>query len=103
MGLRENDSVVAICDITCSITGRRVSRGDGGVVLKQSGWRPVSFKVRFTTAGSAVAVILDGITERQIARVGAPLGDPFEGQPDKPGSAADPWWTARDPFAGTQA
>lgn len=107
MGFREGDSVVALSDITCSITRRQVSSGDQGVIVKQSGWHPASFKIRFApSGGDAAPVILDGITERQLARRGAPLGDPFEGQadrPGKPGTATDPWWTTRDPFAGSQA
>ena len=70
------------------------------MVLKQSGWCPVSFRVRFTVDGAlSGSVIVDGVTDRELARCGAPLGNPFEGGP---GNATDPWWTARDPFAGSQ-
>ena len=104
MGFRENDTVVAVCDVACPITGRSVSRGVQGVVLKQSGWHPVSFRVRFTPADDG-PVILDGVTDRQITRIGKALGDPFEGQPDRPGrpgTATDPWWSARDPLADSE-
>ncbi len=103
VGLREADAVVALCDITSSVSRRSVRRGDQGIVLKQSGWHPVTFKVRFTV--DETTVILDGVTDRQIERIGGSLGDPYEGRErarEKRGSATDPWWTARDPFADSR-
>lgn len=91
MGLREADTVVAICDISCCVTARQVARGSRGLVLKQSGWRPVTFKVRFSVATTSVT--LDGVTDHQIERVGGSLGGPFEGlpkSPDKRATASDP-------------
>ena len=103
LGLREADSVVALCDITSSVNRRSVRCGDQGIVLKQSGWHPVTFKVRFTV--EETTVILDGVTDRQIERIGGSLGDPYEGRErpgEKRGNATDPQWRARDPFADSR-
>ena len=42
----------------------------------------------------------DGVTDRQIERIGGSLGDPYEGRDrpgEKRGNATDPQWTARGP------
>ncbi len=79
MGFRAADSVIAMYDLTCTVTGGSVRCGDRGVILKQVGLAPATFKVRFTVADPARAtVVLDGVTDRDIAHSGTELGDPRE-------------------------
>lgn len=67
---RENDTVVATHEISSTLTGGSVPAGTTGVVLKQTGAVPAMYRVRFTTAETPVApVILDDLTDRDIARV----------------------------------
>ena len=47
MGLRVSDAVVADHDITNTVTGNAVSRGAPGVILKQTGSAPPTYRVRF--------------------------------------------------------
>jgi hypothetical protein len=79
VGFRAADAVIALYDLTCPVTGGSVRCGDPGVVLKQVGSAPATFKVRFTVANPAGAtVVLDGVTDRDIAHSGRRLGDPHE-------------------------
>ena len=79
MGFRAADAVIALYDLTCPVTGGSVRCGDSGVIIRQVGSAPATFKVRFTVASQAGAtVVLDGVTDRDIARPGAGLGDPHE-------------------------
>ncbi len=79
MGFRAADAVIALYDLTCPVTGGSVQCGDPGVILKQVGSAPATFKVRFTVADPARStVVLDGVTDRDIARAGMHLGDPHE-------------------------
>lgn len=79
MGFRAADAVIALYDLTCPVTGGSVQCGDPGVILKQVGSAPATFKVRFTVADPARStVVLDGVTDRDIARMGVHLGDPHE-------------------------
>ena len=79
MGFRAADAVIALYDLTCPVTGGSVQCGDPGVILKQVGSAPATFKVRFTVADAArPTVVLDGVTDRDIARAGVHLGDPHE-------------------------
>jgi hypothetical protein len=79
VGFRATDAVIALYDLTCPVTGGSVRCGDPGVILKQVGSAPATFKVRFTVADpSRATVVLDGVTDRDIARTGAHLGDPHE-------------------------
>ena len=71
MGFRAADAVIALYDLTSTVTGGSVRCGDPGVILKQVGSAPATFKVRFTVADPLGAtVVLDGVTDRDIARVG---------------------------------
>jgi hypothetical protein len=75
VGLRETDTVIAIRDITSSVTGRSVKSGDRGVILKQVGWTPMTFKVRFLTGPDAAGpVVMDGVTNRDIASADSSAG-----------------------------
>lgn len=82
MGFRAADAVIAMYDLTNTVTGGSVRCGDAGVILKQVGSAPPTFKVRFTVADPVGAtVVLDGVTDRDIARTGIPLGN----SPDRDG------------------
>lgn len=76
MGFRVADAVVATWDIRSTATGQSVRAGDLGVILKQIGTEPASFRVRFTVEGRSV--VLDGLTQSDITREGPYLGDPLE-------------------------
>jgi len=79
VGFRAADAVIALYDLTCPVTGGSVQCGDPGVILKQVGSAPATLKVRFTVADAARStVVLDGVTDRDIARMGVHLGDPHE-------------------------
>ena len=69
MGFREADAVIAMYDLTSTVTGGSVRCGDEGVILKQVGISPATFKVRFTVADPVGGtVVLDGVTDRDLAR-----------------------------------
>ena len=79
MGFRPADAVIALYDLTCTVTGGSVRCGDPGVVIKQVGSAPATFKVRFTVATPAGStVVLDGVTDRDIAHSGVRPGDPHD-------------------------
>ena len=65
---RESDAVVAIHDITSSLTGASVPGGTNGVVLKQTGAVPATYRVRFISGEKpGLTVVLDDLTDRDIA------------------------------------
>jgi hypothetical protein len=79
VAFRSADSVIARYDLACTVTGGSVRCGDSGVILRQVGSAPATFKVRFTVANPVGAtVVLDGVTDRDIAHAGLRLGDPHE-------------------------
>ena len=89
MGLRVADAVIAMYDLTNTVTGELVKCGDAGVILKQVASAPPTFKVRFTaTDPGGRTVVLDGVTDRDIARAGGPLGESLDGgrQQDRNGN-----------------
>ena len=79
MGLRVADAVIAMYDLTNTVTGESVRCGDAGVILKQVASAPPTFKVRFMVADPGVGtVVLDGVTDRDIALAGG-SGEPLDG------------------------
>ena len=89
MGLRVADAVIAMYDLTNTVTGESVRCGDAGVILRQVASAPPTFKVRFTANDSGGrTVVLDGVTDRDIARAGGPLGESLDGgrQQDRNGN-----------------
>ena len=84
MGLRIADAVIAMYDLTNTVTGESVRCGDAGVILKQVASAPPTFKVRFTVADPGGTVVMDGVTDRDIARAGGELGEsPGGGRPQR--------------------
>lgn len=88
MGLRVADAVIAMYDLTNTVTGESVRFGDAGVILTQVGTMPPTFKVRFTVAEPVGGtVILDELTGLDIARAGAEPAASFDsGRPDRSGN-----------------
>jgi hypothetical protein len=70
MGLRVTDAVVADHDITNTVTGHAVTRGTPGVVLKQTGSTPPTYRVRFPPDRLDRSVVLDDLTDHDISRPG---------------------------------
>jgi hypothetical protein len=70
MGLRVTDAVVADHDLTNTVTGYAVSCGSPGVVLKQTGSAPVTYRVRFPPDRVGGSVVLDELTDHDISRPG---------------------------------
>ena len=70
MGLRVTDAVVADRDLTNTVTGYAVSCGAPGVVLKQTGSAPVTYRVRFPPDRVGRSVVLDELTDHDISRPG---------------------------------
>ena len=68
MGFREADVVVAIHAMTNSVTGNSVVAGGRGVILKQVGSRPPTYRVRFdgSDAGQQ-SLVIDDVTDHDIA------------------------------------
>ena len=70
MGFREDDEVVATHAMTNSVTGNAVRTGGRGVVVKQIGARPATYRVRFDSSdGGQQSLILDDVTDHDIAPV----------------------------------
>lgn len=78
MVLRTADAVVAICDITNAATGRSISNGTAGIILKQLGSTPATYRVRFAISAGTAPVVIDEVTDQDIAGVGDDLGDPYD-------------------------
>lgn len=78
MVLRAADAVVAICDINNAATGRSISNGTQGIILKQLGSTPATFRVRFVISAGSAPVVIDEVTDHDIASAGADLGDPYD-------------------------
>jgi len=73
MGFREDDAVVATHELANSVTGNSVGPGGRGVVVKQIGSRPPTYRVRFDgPAGADGSLILDDVTDHDIAPAPAP-------------------------------
>ena len=70
MGLRVTDAVVADRDLTNTVTGYAVSCGAPGVVLKQTGSAPATYRVRFPPDRVGGSVVLDELTDHDISRPG---------------------------------
>ena len=70
MGLRVSDAVVADHDITNTVTGNAVTRGAPGVILKQTGSAPATYRVRFPPDRLGRSVVLDELTDHDISRPG---------------------------------
>jgi len=72
MGFREADAVVATRDIASTVTGNAVSSGAKGVILKQVGSRPATYRVRFLVSlGSQRSLVLDDVTDHDIVAAAA--------------------------------
>jgi hypothetical protein len=80
MGFRAADAVVALRSITSRITGQQVIKGTQGVVLKQLGCTPATYRVRFTVQTGS-SVVLDDVTGHDIAHLDANLDAPIPRQP----------------------
>ena len=70
MSLRVTDAVVADHDLTNTVTGHAVTRGAPGVVLKQTGSAPATYRVRFPPDRVGGSVVLDELTDHDISRPG---------------------------------
>ena len=70
MSLRVTDAVVADHDLTNPVTGHAVARGAPGVVLKQTGSGPATYRVRFSPDRVGRSVVLDELTDHDISRPG---------------------------------
>ena len=74
MGFRAADAVLATHAITNPVTGDTVSAGVCGVILKQVGSQPATFRVRFNSAdGITRSMVLDDVTDHDIALVGVAI------------------------------
>ena len=88
MGFREADAVVATHAMTNPVTGNAVVAGGRGVILKQIGSRPATYRVRFDGPDEAHrSLIIDDVTDHDIA-------------PATVGSAADDSDTCRNVYLG---
>jgi len=67
---RVTDAVVADHDIISAVTGHAVARGAAGVVLKQTGSAPATYRVRFPPDRVGRSVVLDELTDHDISRPG---------------------------------
>jgi hypothetical protein len=79
MGFRVADTVVAIRGITSRVTGLQVTSGTQGVVLKQLGITPATYRVRFTVESGA-PVVLDDVTGHDIGHLDSGLDQPIPRQ-----------------------
>jgi len=70
MGLRVSDAVIADHDLTNTVTGHAVTRGAAGVILKQTGSAPATYRVRFRPDRIGGSVVLDELTDHDISRPG---------------------------------
>lgn len=82
MVLRAADAVVAIHDITNAATGRLIRHGTPGVILKQLGSTPATFRVRFDISAGNAPVVIDEVTDHDIVSAGDDLGDPYDRNPE---------------------
>jgi hypothetical protein len=80
MGFRATDAVVAVRGVTNRITGQQVSIGTPGVVLKQLGCTPATYRVRFA-APSGAPIVLDDVTSHDIGHLDSGLDNPIPRQP----------------------
>ena len=69
MGFHESDRVVATRDIDNTVTGLGVRAGTPGVVLRQVGTMPATFRVRFAPAEEPAgrSIVVDDLTDHDIA------------------------------------
>jgi hypothetical protein len=73
MGFRADDAVVATHELLNSVTGNSVESGGRGVIVKQIGARPATYRVRFDgPEGAHPPLILDDVTDHDIAPAPAP-------------------------------
>jgi hypothetical protein len=75
MGFRAADVVVAVRGISNAVTGNSVTCGTQGVVVKQLGYTPAMYRVRFIEQDGPV--ILDDVTGRDICHQTPGLDEPI--------------------------
>jgi hypothetical protein len=80
MGFRVADAVVAVRGITNRVTGQQVDSGTCGVILKQLGVTPATYRVRFNVP-SGTPVVLDDVTGHDIGHIDSGLDAPIPRQP----------------------